>query len=157
MKARISKVGQLGNKIGYTLIELVVVLVLFTIGAGMVFPAVSEKIFKDRASDFAWKLALRVRYGREAVVILGKPLFLMRDSDAFRFHIREEKGEIHKDVACPDLPIDPTLIVKFPENGIGFSPEGFCDETNVSVKDPKYRNIEEFTVRSFDGSVIWGK
>jgi|GEM_PF-792099 len=76
---------------GYTLLELIVVLLVLAIGAGLAFPRLDEMIFRVRArsaldrlaGDLYYARALAVREGRRTVV-----RFTRRPND-FRCHAPE--------------------------------------------------------------------
>lgn len=137
---------------GFTLIELIVVMLLLAIAAGMVAPRMST-FFRGRALNFeARRLLSLTHYAQSRAVAEGVPVVLWVDPRNSTYGVNVQAGHEGADDRAPVFTADPgvTLSVATATGAMGtselddaalglpeglsvirFNPEGFFDENSV--------------------------
>lgn len=138
---------------GFTLIELIVVMLLLAIAAGMVAPRMST-FFRGRALNFeARRLLSLTHYAQSRAVAEGVPVVLWVDPRNSTYGVNVQAGHEGADDRAPVFTADPGVTLSaatasgatagtselddeslgLPEglSVIRFTPEGFFDESSV--------------------------
>lgn len=136
---------------GFTLIELIFVLVLLSIAAAMVAPRMTG-FFRGRALNFeARRMLSLMHYGQSRAVAEGVPVILWLDPKGARYGLRVQTGYVDVDDHEVEYTLEPTLTLELPtgdtpppsenddeklgiEDGLSvvrFNPTGFFDDSSV--------------------------
>lgn len=141
-----------GSARGFTLVELILVMVLLTIVASMVAPRMSS-FFRGRAlSSEAQRLLSLTHYAQSRAVAEGVPVLLWIDVRGSAYGLNVQGGHTGADDREVAYEVDPTVALEvpavtdapvseddderlgLPENmaAIRFTPDGFFDESSVN-------------------------
>lgn len=113
---------------GFTLVELLVILAILGLMAGIVFPAVDKAIRRQSLVDSARRVELGLRSARAAAVASGAPVRFLaaRDGHGFSFAGRDDR-----------LPDDVAIVL--PGSGILFFADGSAIGGGVEISDGRFR------------------
>jgi type II secretion system protein H len=138
---------------GFTLIELIVVMLLLAIGASMVAPRMSS-FFRGRALNFeARRMLSLIQYAQSRAVADGVPVLLWIDPRNSTYGVEVQGSHATPEDRTPTFTADPSLTLSAPQTGaepvseagdeklgapeglpvIRFNPDGFFDEISVPV------------------------
>lgn len=141
-----------GRLRGFTLVELIVVMVLLLIVASMVAPRMSS-FFRGRAlSSEARRMLSLINYGQSRAVAEGVPVLLWIDTASSTYGLEIHESHARGDERPVAYTADPSLTLEtpipsdrpvsedgdetfgLPENlpAIRFNPDGFFDEVSVT-------------------------
>lgn len=136
---------------GFTLIELIIVMLLLAIAASMVAPRMSS-FFRGRALNHeARRLLSLAHYAQSRAVAEGVPVVLWIDPKASTYGVEVQAGHATDEDVAREFALEPTLSVSAPstmapptseqeDEGFGlpegrpairFTPDGFIDEVSV--------------------------
>ncbi len=136
---------------GFTLIELIIVMLLLAIAAGMAAPRMSS-FFRGRALNFeARRMLSLTHYAQSRAVAEGEPVVVWLDSRGSRYGVRLLGGSSGADTKPVEFTLEPSLTLQpvnpagAPESELGdetmglgeglvairFNPDGFFDESSV--------------------------
>ncbi len=135
---------------GFTLIELIIVMLLLAIAAGLVAPRMSS-FFRGRALNFeARRLLSLTHYAQSRAIAEGVPVILWLDARNSRYGVHVQTGHDEPDDRVVSYELEPTLTLQpsgdapaaseqddealgVPEGMavIRFNPEGYFDEVSV--------------------------
>lgn len=136
---------------GFTLIELIFVMVLLAIGAAMVAPAMSSFYRGRLLSSEAKRLLALVHYGQSRAIAEGVPVLLWINAKDSTYGLRVPSTEAEGDERASQFTADPTITLDTPATDtplvseqddetlgltdglpvIRFTPDGFYDESSV--------------------------
>lgn len=145
-------VGKTTRRRGFTLVELIVVMVLLLIVASMVAPRMSS-FFRGRALNHeARRMLSLINYGQSRAIAEGVPVILWVDPDDSTYGLEIQAGYTVEDERAVQYQAEPTLKFETPattelpleaENDdemlglpdnlpvIRFLPDGFADQASV--------------------------
>jgi type II secretion system protein H len=137
---------------GFTLVELIVVMVLLLIVASMVAPRMSS-FFRGRALNHeARRMLSLINYGQSRAIAEGVPVILWVDPNNSTYGLEVQSGYTQEDDRAVEYEADPSLTFEIPaateqppeseledeqlglpDNlpAIRFTPDGFIDEVSV--------------------------
>ncbi len=141
---RISKAGICNNKVGFTLLELVLVIFIFSVAAAIVFPSFSVFETTKIKSD-AKKIASILRYLNESAITTKETSSLKLDLKRKSLLYIAQDGE-KKDV------FDTIHAVELQSKGmlsegdvtLFFYPQGAAENINIHLSDNKSSLIVAF-------------
>ncbi len=136
---------------GFTLIELIFVMVLLAIGAAMVAPAMSSFYRGRLLSSEARRLLALVHYGQSRAIAEGVPVLLWINAKDSTYGLRTPSTEAALDERVTQFTADATITLDTPATDtplaseqddeklgltdglpvIRFTPDGFYDESSV--------------------------
>lgn len=139
-----------GRERGFTLIELIVVMLLLAIAAGMVAPRMSA-FFRGRALNFeARRMLSLTHYAQSRAVAEGVPMILWFDPRTSSYGVHVQAGHEGADDRAPVFTCDPGVVIvaaapapvssESDDDSLGlpeglpvirFNAEGFFDEVSV--------------------------
>lgn len=135
----------------FTLIELILVMVLLVVAAGLVAPRMAS-FFRGRGLDQeGHRLLALTHYGQSRAVAEGVPMLLWINPGQSTYGLTAQAGFVDTDTRATTYNVDPTLTIEatdtdasvVSENGderlglpqglsvIRFNPDGFFDEISV--------------------------
>lgn len=137
---------------GFTLVEIILVILLLSLALGMVAPRISGGSLRMKERGFVVALVEAISKAREKVILSGKPDVFFIDPRERTFGIGQKiHGDIPKNV---DLYAEG---MEAPEDGryvIKFFPDGTCQAVRLDVTFDKTRQY----IISIDpvlGSISW--
>lgn len=149
---RIRRHSRRSRRSGFTLVELIVVMVLLLIVASMVAPRMSS-FFRGRAlSSEARRMLSLINYGQSRAVAEGVPVLLWIDTSKSTYGLESQAGYSGEDARPIAYTAEPSLTLETAasaepmesESGdellglseglpaIRFNPDGFFDEAGVT-------------------------
>lgn len=139
----ISTVGSWRQDKGFTLIELVVVLVILGVASAVVFPRLEGVFSDDYLGSSARALVGMIRHAQSQAAITGKEKTLYYDLDKGKYWTAEpgEEGEIEAKRYLPEgIRFQSIITRKRINEGIAssrFSPQGWVEKTSIQLKNEK--------------------
>jgi prepilin-type N-terminal cleavage/methylation domain-containing protein len=147
------KPALLQGRRGFTLVELIVVMVLLLVVASLVAPRMSS-FFRGRIlSHEARRMLSLINYGQSRAVAEGVPVIFWVDPNNLNYGLQIQAGYVVDDVRAVQYEADPTLSFEIPATEhaerlelesdddtlglpenlsvIRFTPDGFIDEVSV--------------------------
>ncbi|WP_158299015.1 pilus assembly FimT family protein [Sphingomonas psychrotolerans] len=112
---------------GFTLVELLVILAILSLMAGIVFPSVEKAMRRQSFVDSARRVELGLRSARAAAVGGGMAVRFVaaRDGHGFRYAGREDR-------------LPETATIALPDRGIQFFADGSAIGGPVEVSDGRF-------------------
>jgi len=151
MRTRISTAGseRPGHATGFTLLELVVVLVIMGIVFGMTIPRFSGMLGGGSTVRFSKQLAAYLRNARELALVRNAPVRVDVDSGSRRIAL-SAPGEVLDPLEVPaEVEIEVELEGSDPERGLVFYPLGNATPGRIILRggedDPIGVGIERMT------------
>ena len=154
-KARwlILKTGTLADKKGFSLIELIIVLAILSMMAGVVLPSVSVLNRRQGSEKFVHQLSVLLREVFHEAVFSGKKHFVRlaknRQLKVSFFENNKENAAIT--YLLRPLKIPEQIDLKWPDDGWCVLPEGYCQKIQILVRNNKNGETYRFKTRPFDG------
>jgi type II secretory pathway pseudopilin PulG len=140
--------------VGFTLVELVLVIGLLALLAGLVGPDLVRHWQRARIEDMAQTLRLMTRETFHAAIFSGQGRFLTA-SPAHWLTIRKDSpaGPSVDEPWLRPISMPGWCRVEGLEEGWGASPEGFCDPGPLVVRDLEQGTFRSLRFRSYDAEV----
>lgn len=113
---------------GFTLVEVLVILAILSLMAGIVFPSVEKAMRRQSFIDSARQVELGLRSARAAAVAGGGAVRfrVARDGHGFNY-----AGQEHR--------LSDTVTIALPEKGIQFFADGSARGGEVEIADGRFR------------------
>ncbi|MDP8266516.1 MAG: prepilin-type N-terminal cleavage/methylation domain-containing protein [Candidatus Aceula meridiana] len=143
----------LGN--AFSLIELLLVVILIGVLAGLSLPRFSQSYSQIRLEQTAYNLASMMRYAQGRALSRQEEIQLQFDSDFTRYHLMERKGdnfEVIEGRRGRAQLIPKGISIESEETTVGFSPGGAMDKVRIYLSNEKGK-IFTVTTRELRGSV----
>ncbi|WP_246426084.1 GspH/FimT family pseudopilin [Sphingomonas kyeonggiensis] len=120
--------GDDGGTCGFTLVEVLVILAILALMAGIVFPSVEKAMRRQGFIEAAKRVELGLRTARAAAVTSGEPVRFAAafDGQGFRFADRDDR-----------LPEGVTIAM--PGRGIRFFADGSATGGDIEISDGQLR------------------
>ena len=144
-----STVGSWRRDRGFTLIELVVVLVILGVAAAIVFPRLGDAFFNDYLGSSARGLLGMIRYTQSQAAVTGREKTLYYDLDKGEYWIAEpgeggfeeiDADKIRKRYLPEGIRFQSITTQERVSGGIAssrFSPRGWVEKTSIHLKNEK--------------------
>ncbi|MBF0543690.1 MAG: type II secretion system protein [Candidatus Riflebacteria bacterium] len=140
---------------GFTLIEMILVLILFSAACGIIAPDLFSRVQRNRMEDYSWQLGLLLRECYFSAVYSGKDLWVYVDeSNEIGVFDKFPKGKPVESIHFKHISIPEWVEIKGLENGWCARADGFCEETNLTVRDIELGFSTTFALRPYDGEII---
>lgn len=143
---------------GFSLFELVIVLFLSAMVAGLIAPDLLGRIRRTRGEEFAHRLTVLMREAYASAVFSGEVRWIVLEGpeEDRRITIRNDFpiGSETCRLGVRPLLLPEWIEVVGLENGWCARPEGFCDEGPVVIRDSTAGERSEIRFRPYNGEPI---
>lgn len=133
MERPTARVARRGGTGGFTLIELVIVLMLVAVFLGMVVQAFGRYNRERSAQQAAYLLSRDIRLARAAAVRSRTPVSLVMDAAARAYEVRDTTGQriVHRSFAYGDLQVQ-AMSLELDGDSVTFDEQGVADLSGVA-------------------------
>jgi len=153
---RFKKLATFGSEErGFTLVEIMLVVILLTVVAALAIPSFSHSYKNIQLHNMATNLSYAMRYAQSLAISKGKTVQLVFDDQRQNYWLRQESGEFD-DVEnfnpqdFERIPgrmgrtqkISEELTVDLPESQINFFPDGTIGQTDIQICPVSCRSSE---------------
>lgn len=136
---------------GFTLIELVLVMVIAAVAMAIVIPTLSHSVQGRRCGDIAAQVCALAGYARTEAISQGTAYRLNFDPAGHEFWLTMQQGgefvelgeEFGRHFAVPpELTISTDLQTQGDGLYIQFTPDGRCDPGTITVRDDRNSQVQ---------------
>ncbi|MBF0408423.1 MAG: type II secretion system protein [Candidatus Riflebacteria bacterium] len=143
------------NKVAFTFIEIILVLMLLSAAAGIVVPDLFSRVHKNRLEDFSWKVGILMREAYHSAIFSGTMLWVYPDENAeIAVFDNFPRGKRIASVHFKPLSVPDWAEMKGFETGWCARADGFCDEKEITIRDIELGYSNTFALRPYDGEII---
>jgi type II secretion system protein H len=163
---RISKVGKLNNKTGFTLIELIVVLFILAMLLGVVTPKVISGLYGNTQSSIIRKLNGSVAYARNQAMLEGQLwvmrldlensrmcLFSKKELEAKEDNFGEKDWKSLAPLAILDIQDEAGNIKDNDTFDVYFNPKGLAQPTIIHLADTDNDPFKTVQLKPFNKQI----
>ncbi len=140
----------------FTLVELLVVLAVLSMTAGVVLPSAAVMTRKNRLDDFVHHTSVLCREAFEKAVFAGQLYRIVRTSgDQLEVQFYENQRWIpSNDLWLRPLAIPDKMRLNWPENGWQVLPEGYCESPMLRFYDENSHETVFAEIRACDARLV---
>lgn len=148
-------ISNLSNKkcTAFTLVELLVVLSILAMMAGIVLPSASMYLRRNTAENLAHRISILCREAFQRSIFTGRPLLVNYDNQKRELAVfadsKKEPAKLSNLFLRPiNIPSNFTLF--WPEKGWKVIPEGYCESSLVRIIDQVSSDVIVLKFRPYD-------
>ena len=138
---------------GFTLVELLVVLTLLSITAGIILPSASIFLRKNTIETLSHNIGILCREAFYKSIVTGRPLLVTYDQAKQELAVYTSTQA--EPVKITSMFLKPLIIPKncelqWPNKGWKVIPEGFCENAQIRIRDKTSSELLILKFRPYD-------